>query len=277
MDLELLTIKIQKMTIGSTGLQNSTTPAITYSECYTQVFLGDCLELYKNLEPKSIDLILTDLPYGTTSCKWDTIIPFDKLWEMVNYLLKPNGSFITTASQPFTSNVVMSNPKQFKFAWVWNKKFNSNFALKNYQPQKIHEDVLVFSNGTSLFNGQKTKRDTPIKHGDNKCKHKWLEKFNSKPEYDNKIYEYKEPESIILFSNRADKRGYHPTQKPVALFEYLLKTYSNEKMIIFDPCMGSGTTGIACKNTNRSFIGIEKDENYFKIAEQRINARTLFP
>ena len=276
MDLELLTIKIQKMTIGSTGLQNSTTHAITYSECYTQVFLGDCLELYKNLEPKSIDLILTDLPYGTTSCKWDTIIPFDKLWEMVNYLLKPNGAFITTASQPFTSNVVMSNPKQFKFAWVWNKKFNSNFALKNYQPQKIHEDVLVFSNGTILFNGQKTKRDTPIKHGDNKCKHKWLEKFNSKPEYDNKIYEYKEPESIILFSNRADKRGYHPTQKPVALFEYLLKTYSNEKMIIFDPCMGSGTTGIACKNTNRNFIGIEKDENYFKIAEQRINARTLF-
>ena len=265
------------MTIESTEHQEPTAPAITYSECYAQVFLGDCLELYKNIEPKSIDLILTDLPYGTTACKWDAIIPFDKLWEMVNYLLKPNGAFITTASQPFTSNVVMSNPKQFKFAWVWNKKFNSNFALKNYQPQKIHEDVLVFSNGTSLFNGQKTKRDTPIKHGDNKCKHKWLEKFNSKPEYDNKIYEYKEPESIILFSNRADKRGYHPTQKPVALFEYLLKTYSNEKMIIFDPCMGSGTTGIACKNTNRSFIGLEKDENYFKIAEQRINARTLFP
>jgi len=264
------------MTIESTDLQDSTKPAITYSECYAQVFLGDCLELYKNIEPKSIDLILTDLPYGTTACKWDTIIPFDKLWGMVNYLLKPNGTFITTASQPFTSNVVMSNPKQFKFAWVWNKKFNSNFALKNYQPQKIHEDILVFSNGVSLFNGQKTKRDEPIKHGANKCKSESSRIAHAKQEYENKVYAYKEPESILYYSNRAEKRGYHPTQKPIALFEYLLKTYSNENMTIFDPCMGSGTTGIACKNLNRNFIGIEKDEAYFKIAEQRINARTLF-
>lgn len=235
------------------------------------IFQGDCLELYHPMIARnSIDLILTDLPYGTTACKWDSILPFDKLWEMINYCLKPNGTFITTASQPFTSALIMSNPKQFKFAWVWNKKFNSNFALKNYQPQKIHEDVLVFSNGTSLFNGQKTKRDTPIKHGDNKCKHKWLEKFNSKPEYDNKIYEYKEPESIILFSNRADKRGYHPTQKPIALMEYLIKTYSNEFDFVFDPCAGSGTTAIACENTNRNHISFEKDLEICKKAQKRL-------
>jgi site-specific DNA-methyltransferase (adenine-specific) len=231
---------------------------------------GDCLELYKNIERNSIDLILTDLPYGTTACKWDTVIPFEKLWEMVNYLLKQKGGFITTATQPFTSALVMSNPKMFKFAWVWNKKFNSNFALKKYQPQKIHEDVLVFSNGTIRFNGQKTKRDKPIKHGSNKCNHRWLEKFNSKPEYDNKIYEYKEPESIILFSNRADKRGLHPTQKPVALLEYLIRTYTNENETVLDFTMGSGSTGIACQNTNRNFIGIELDENYYNIAKKRI-------
>jgi site-specific DNA-methyltransferase (adenine-specific) len=246
------------------------------TNCYKQIFLGDCLELYKNIKPKSISLILTDLPYGTINCKWDTIIPFNKLWKMVNYLLKPNGAFITTASQPFTSALVMSNPKWFKFAWIWNKKFNSNFALKNYQPQKIHEDILVFSNGVCIFNGQKIKRDEPIKHGANKCKSESSRIAHAKVEYENKIYEYKEPESILYYSNRAEKRGYHPTQKPIALMEYLIKTYSNEFDFVFDPCMGSGTTGVACKNLNRNFIGIEKDEKYFKIAEQRINECTIF-
>ena len=130
-----------------TDLQNSTTPTLAYSECYAQVFLGDCLELYKNIEPKSIDLILTDLPYGTTACKWDTIIPFDKLWEMVNYLLKPNGAFITTASQPFTSALVMSNPKWFKYQWVWKKRKAGNFQLAKYQPLKVTEEICVFGNG----------------------------------------------------------------------------------------------------------------------------------
>lgn len=232
---------------------------------------GDCLKLYKNIEHKSIDLILTDLPYGTTACKWDTIIPFDKLWEMVNYLLRPNGTFITTASQPFTSALVMSNPKQFKFAWVWNKKFNSNFALKNYQPQKIHEDILVFSNGVSLFNGQKTKRDEPIKHGANKCKSESSRIAHAKQEYENKVYDYKEPESILYYSNRADKRGYHPTQKPIALMEYLIKTYSNEWDFVLDPFAGSATTLIAAKNTNRYFIGFEKDEEIYKRAKNRLD------
>jgi len=263
------------MTIESTDLQNSTTPAITYSECYAQVFLGDCLELYKNIEPKSIDLILTDLPYGTTACKWDTIIPFDKLWEMVNYLLKPNGAFITTASQPFTSALVMSNPKMFKYELIWEKPNPSNPLLALKRVMSFHENILVFYKKQPIYNVQKILRNE-------KDKRKNVNKHYSKPEIlggnvlikaiDN-TGEYKHPSSVIKMNRQL---GLHPTQKPVALFEYLLKTYSNEKMTIFDPCMGSGTTGVACKNLNRNFIGIEKDEQYFKIAEQRINARTLF-
>jgi len=256
--------------------QNTTAPAITYSECYAQVFLGDCLELYKNIEPKSIDLILTDLPYGTTACKWDTIIPFDKLWGMVNYLLKPNGAFITTASQPFTSALVMSNPKMFKYEIIWEKSKHSNFALVNRQHLKTHENILIFSKGKYTYNKQmevrvnKNRQKYAINTTNRKSDGIYGEikgqiKFNSQ--------DLKSPQSIQYF---VSERGLHPTQKPVALFEYLLKTYSNEGMTIFDPCMGSGTTGVACKNLNRNFIGIEKDENYFKIAEQRINARTLF-
>lgn len=267
------------MTIESTDHQLPTKPAITYSECYAQVFLGDCLQLYKDIEPKSIDLILTDLPYGTTACKWDTIIPFDKLWEMVNYLLKPNGAFITTASQPFTSALVMSNPKMFKYALVWNKKIITGFLNSKKQPLRQHEDIIVFYNKQPTYNPQmhqnKLKRNfegaeikpSTVNYGKQKNYISTLKEDNSYPR------------SIIeqtgVVNNSAQKVP-HPTQKPIALFEYLLKTYSNEGMTIFDPCMGSGTTGVACKNTNRNFIGIEKDEGYFKIAEQRINARTLF-
>ena len=159
--LELLTIKIQQMTIESTNDNTPTTPAITYSECYAQVFLGDCLELYKNIEPKSIDLILTDLPYGTTACKWDTVIPFDKLWEMVNYLLKPNGAFITTASQPFTSALVMSNPKMFKYEWIWEKDRASGHLNAKKQPMKAHENILVFYKQLGTYNPQKTTGHKP--------------------------------------------------------------------------------------------------------------------
>lgn len=268
------------MTIESTEQQDTTTPAITYSECYAQVFLGDCLELYKNIEPKCIDLILTDLPYGTTACKWDTIIPFDKLWEMVNYLLKPNGAFITTASQPFTSALVMSNTKYFRQELIWSKLQGGAFGVAKYMPIPAHENILVFGKG--LYNPQ-MKEGKPYKGKATERKYKNGNEFK---------FGYKEkgsgkndtglryPISVIEIGSQSAEcnnlHRQHPTQKPIALFEYLLKTYSNENMTIFDPCMGSGTTGVACKNTNRSFIGIEKDEAYFKIAEQRINARTLF-
>lgn len=273
------------MTIESTNDNNSTNPAITYSECYAQVFLGDCLELYKNIEPKSIDLILTDLPYGTTACKWDTIIPFDKLWEMVNYLLKPNGAFITTASQPFTSALVMSNQKMFKYCWYWNKENAGNFAVAKYMPHKVIEEVIVFCNGKTIYNPIEEEIEThkirplrpSIERKNDNSQGMASGQFKHREGYDNtKRY----PKNLLTYNNRGKElnssQRIHPTQKPIALFEYLLKTYSNEGMTIFDPCMGSGTTGVACKNTNRSFIGIEKDEAYFKIAEQRINARTLF-
>lgn len=272
------------MTIESTDLQNSTTYAITYSERYAQVFLGDCLELYKNIEPKSIDLILTDLPYGTTACKWDTIIPFEKLWEMVNYLLKPNGAFITTASEPFSSALRMSNIKNYKYEWYWKKNIPSGFQLATIQPQRCIESIIVFYSKQPVFNKQL--RDTIIDYrrvingSEVKYKKKSEHNFGTKPQKA-KRRETKDlkvnPVNFLDIKCVPRNGGYlHPTQKPVELMQYLIKTYSNEGMTIFDPCMGSGTTGIACKNLNRNFIGIEKDEQYFKIAEQRINARTLF-
>jgi site-specific DNA-methyltransferase (adenine-specific) len=272
-------MSIEQKIFESTNDKLPTTPAITYSECYAQVFLGDCLELYKNIESKSIDLILTDLPYGTTACKWDTIIPFDKLWEMVNYLLKPNGVFITTASQPFTSALVMSNPKMFKYEWIWEKHKGTNIYGVKREPLKIHENCLIFSNGKFIYNPQMTNGEPYKKRGShNVGKSDGLIIANKSVGYAKDFDSSKRyPKSIQFFANHNQKENsLHPTQKPIALFEYLLKTYSNENMTIFDPCMGSGTTGIACKNLNRNFIGIEKDENYFKIAEQRINARTLF-
>jgi len=267
-------------------ITNTTEPQIAYSECYAQVFCGDCLELYKNIEPKSIDLILTDLPYGTTACKWDTIIPFDRLWETVNYLLKPNGAFITTASQPFTSALVMSNIKMFKQELIWDKIMPVGHLIAGKRIMSIHENILLFYNKQPTFNRQFTERKIEDRRKNIVANYNNL-KTTSKtklvkntPEtrfadgYDNTRVN---PKSIISITKRMPhKDRLHPTQKPVALFEYLLKTYSNENMTIFDPCMGSGTTGVACKNLNRSFIGIEKDKNYFKIAEQRINARTLF-
>jgi site-specific DNA-methyltransferase (adenine-specific) len=269
------------MNIDTTETSQTTETAIGFIPCYAQVFLGDCLELYKNIEHKSIDLILTDLPYGTTACKWDTIIPFDKLWEMVNYLLKPNGAFITTASQPFTSALVMSNPKMFKYEWIWGKHKGTGHLNAKRQPMTNHENILVFGKSNITYNPQKTDGESYKLRGSHNVSPNEITYNGSKPLRVGYSYDYdsskRYPLTIQKFDNHNQKNDrFHPTQKPIALFEYLLKTYSNENMKIFDPCMGSGTTGVACKNLNRSFIGIEKDEGYFKIAEQRINARTLF-
>ena len=265
------------MNIESTELQNSTETAIGYIPCYAQVFLGDCLELYKNIEPKSIDLILTDLPYGTTQNKWDSIIPFDKLWEMVNYLLKPNGAFITTASQPFTSALVMSNPKMFKYDICWHKRTPSGVLNANKMPIRTHETILVFYNSLPVYNPIKTTGNKICgikKHKVNSSNYRNTDRYT---DYNDDGSRY--PTSVLDLTgivNNSNEKVKHPTQKPIKLMDNLIRTYSNENMTIFDPCMGSGTTGVACKNLNRNFIGIEKDENYFKIAEQRINARTLF-
>ena len=236
-----------------------------------ELMQGDCLEKMKDIPDKSIDMILCDLPYGTTACKWDTIIPFEPLWEQYKRIIKDNGAIVLTASQPFTSALVMSNIKMFKYCWVWNKAKAANYVNAKKQPLKIHEDIAVFCKGNN-YNPQKTIGKFRKKGGYTVNREVAVAQ-NPTVSFNDTYY----PKSILNFSVAGNKDStLHPTQKPVSLFEYLIKTYTNEGDLVLDNCRGSGTTGVACVNLNRDFIGIEKDENYFKIAEQRINARTLF-
>lgn len=231
-----------------------------------QVIQGDCLEVMKDIPDKSIDMILCDLPYGTTACKWDTIIPFEPLWEQYKRIIKDNGAIVLTASQPFTSALVMSNLGMFKYQWVWDKKIPSGMAYARFQPMRQHEDVLVFCDGKTIYNAQMTKRDKPIKGGG-----------MSKGETTNnqnlvalkKTYDYKNPTSILVF-DKIRRDSVHPTQKPVALFEYLIKTYTNEGDLVLDNCAGSFTTAIAAENIKRNWICIEKEAEYCAIGEKRI-------
>jgi len=240
-----------------------------------ELIQGDCLEKMKDIPDESVDMILCDLPYGTTACKWDTIIPFEPLWEQYKRIIKDNGAIVLTASQPFTSALVMSNPSFFKCEWIWQKNAGSNFANIKYQPMKEHENILVFSNGTPTYNQQRQKRadsgfarqKTPLKFDRRSVGDVYNGMFVGKITR-GIISKDRCPSSIQKFNR---ERGLHPTQKPVALFEYLIKTYTNEGDLVLDNCMGSGTTGVACKNLNRNFIGIELDPEYFKIAEKRIN------
>ncbi len=232
-----------------------------------ELYHGDCLELMKQFPDGSVDMILCDLPYGTTACKWDSVIPFESLWEQYKRIAKPNAAIVLTASQPFTSALVMSNPSAFKHGWVWNKRFSGNFATAKFAPMKIHEDVLVFSFGRVPYKPIMTKRDTPIKLGGNKCQSDSAKIAKAKDEYIGKVYDEKYPESILLHPR---ERGLHPTQKPVALMEYLIRTYTNEGETVLDNCMGSGTAGVACANAGRRFIGMEMDAGYFEIAKKRI-------
>ena len=236
-----------------------------------KIYNEDCLEGMKRIPDKSVDMILCDLPYGTTARKWDTIIPFDTLWEQYERIIKDGGAIVLTASQPFTSALIMSNPKLFKHAWVWNKRFGANFAVAKYQPMKIHEDVVVFAKGRCNYYPQKTKREKPIKMGKNRVVSGSVNLKYAKDEYKGKVYDEKNPESILFFDTRKEGKKNHPTQKPVALFEYLIRTYTNENETVLDNCMGSGTTAIACINTNRNFIGFELDETYFNLANERIS------
>ena len=227
---------------------------------------GDCLEVMKSIPDKFIDAIICDLPYGTTACKWDSVIPFEPLWAQYKRIIKDNGAIVLTASQPFTSALVMSNPKWFKYQWIWDKKIPSGMSYARFQPMRQHEDVLVFCSGKAPYNPQMIKRDKPIKGGGMS---KGETTNNDKLIALHKTYEYKNPTTIIAF-DKVRKGSIHPTQKPVALMEYLVKTYTNQCDIVLDNCMGSGTTGVACKNLGRKFIGIEQDANYFEIASKRI-------
>ena len=241
---------------------------------------GDCLELMKDIPDGSIDMILCDLPYGTTDCKWDSVIPFEPLWKAYKRIIKPNGAIVLTASQPFTTALIMSNIKQFKYEWIWKKNCGSGFATAKYQPMRYHENIVVFCNGKTIYNPQKTERNSeaskmackkPIRSGAAKSQHITGLESGAYKLYDS---ETKNPESVLEFASvpNAGGKKLHPTQKPVALMEYLIKTYTNEGETVLDNCMGSGTTGVACINTNRKFIGMEKDKTYFEIAKQRIES-----
>ena len=237
-----------------------------------ELIKGDCLEVMKNIPSGSIDAIITDPPYGTTACKWDSVIPFDLMWEQLNRIIKDNGAIVMTASQPFTSSLIMSNPKMFKYSLVWDKKLTTGHLNCKKMQLRRHEDILIFCKTKTTYNPQKTIRDKiRIDKNSNKEVHGDGIGTYGKFRLTDKYLTHREPTSIIEISN-ADKRNrVHPTQKPTALMEYLIKTYTNESETVLDFTMGSGSTGVACVNTNRNFIGIEQDDKYFEIAQNRIN------
>lgn len=239
-----------------------------------ELIWGDCLEKMKDILDGSIDMILCDLPYGTTSCKWDTTISFEPLWEQYHRITKPNAAIVLTAAQPFTSSLIMSNIKRFKYTWTWFKNKKTGFLNAKKQPLRQVEDIVVFYAQQVTYNPQKTQGHKPVnsftKHtsdGDTVGKTKiGITGGGQTDRYPSNILNI----PVVNNDNSNGNRS-HPTQKPVALFEYLIKTYTNEGDLVLDNCMGSGTTGVACRNLNRNFIGIEKEEEYFKIAEKRIH------
>lgn len=237
-----------------------------------QLYNGDCLEVMKNIPDKSVDMILCDLPYGTTECKWDRFVDNRLMWEHYNRILKESGNIILFASQPFTTKLIESNPKMFRYEIIWIKTRPTGFANANYRPMKKHENILVFTKASTSTAGNNHATYNP--QGLIECERKVKrtsrgyqgERQNSKDEYVSKFTNY--PTSIVEFPSEG--KTVHPTQKPVDLLKYLIKTYSNGGETVLDNCMGSGSTGVACVNTNRKFIGIELDENYFNIAKERI-------
>ena len=238
-----------------------------------KVINDDCLKVMPNIPDKSINAIITDLPYGTTSCHWDTIIPFKPLWEQYKRIIKDNGAIVLTASQPFTSALVMSNTRWFKYEWVWEKSHPTGLFSAKYQPMKYHENILVFGNGKTKYNPQMWEGEK--NHRRNTKSHK-TSHYGETIFTEDTLNGLKYPKSIQYYISENNNGKLHPTQKPVALFEYLIKTYTNEGDLILDNCAGSGTTGVACKNTNRNFILIEKEEKYCKIAKDRLRQEMLF-
>lgn len=242
-----------------------------YQSDQVTLYCGDMLEIVPTLEPQSVDALLTDLPYGTTACKWDTIIPFDDLWQCVKHVLRPRGVFVTTASQPFTSALVMSNPEWFRYEWIWMKDKATGHLDAQRRPMRRHENIIVFSENGHQYNPQifpKPKQNIrPISRraaSDNYGKFKEIAERLIP-------LDMSYPQSVLqINTTNHGERGEHPTQKPVALYEYLIRTYTNPGDVVGDFCMGSGTTGVACVNTGRRFVGVELDANYYEIAKRRI-------
>lgn len=242
------------------------------------VLLGDCLVLMGDIEDASVDMILCDLPYGTTACKWDTVIPFDKLWSHYKRVIKDDGAIVLTASQPFTSALVMSNPNMFRHEWIWQKNRGSNFAATKYSPMKEHESVLVFSKKKARYYPIMQERRgggigrSSRKYSETRFKDE-IYGMNLAPQARN-MKPLRYPSSIQRFNvdanNQFERKRFHPAQKPTELFEYLIKTYSKEGDMVLDNCAGAGTTGIACIRSHRDYMLIEKDPVYYNIALKRI-------
>ena len=233
-----------------------------------RIYQMDCLDGMKLIPDKSIDMILCDLPYGTTACKWDTVIPFEPLWEQYERIIKDNGAIVLTASQPFTSALIMSNPKIYRYGWVWDKVGISNPMMAKKQPLKQHEDICVFYKKQSLYNPEMTEGKQWHRGGKKEHKTDTLGNsvlINNGSDKTNLKY----PKSIIQFPNTNKMQNIHPTQKPVELFTYLIKTYTNESEIILDNCMGSGTTAASTIN-NRKWVGFETESKYVQLANKRL-------
>tara|TARA_R110000782_G_scaffold28123_1_gene70703 strand:- start:165 stop:914 length:750 start_codon:yes stop_codon:yes gene_type:complete len=240
-----------------------------------KLYKGDCIEVMKTIQSGSIDAIITDPPFGTTACKWDSVIDFELMWEQLNRIIKPNGAIVLFGSEPFSSALRMSNIKNYKYDWIWEKDKAGNFALANRMPMKYHEIISVFYKKQPTYNKQRIERSEG-----GKKRNKTSKNFNnnnvtsiingnlSSKSLGEVFYpKLKNPSSVLKYNKQV---GLHPTQKPVPLMEYLIKTYTNENETVLDFTMGSGSTGVACVNTKRNFIGIEMDNNYFEIAQQRI-------
>ena len=232
---------------------------------------GDCLDLMNDIPDKSVDMIMADPPYGTTACKWDSIIPLEPMWEHLKRVIKKNGAIVMTVSQPFTATLVSSNIKMFKYCWVWDKARGYGHLVCKYRPMQRTEDVVVFGDGRINYYPQVKKRDKPIFCDERTGKRTEIMGGKISKSYVGNWVDTIQPTNLVKFSQEAQTLRVVPTQKPVALMEYLIKTYTNEGETVLDFCMGSGTTGVACLNLNRRFIGIEKDPDYFKIATKRID------
>lgn len=236
----------------------------------SKILHGDCLELMQDIPSGTVDMVMCDLPYGTTACRWDTIIPFGPLWRQYERLIKPKGAIVLTASQPFTSALVMSNPKLFRYEWVWEKTHPKGHLNAKKQPMRAHESVLVFSKQPPVYFPQKTNG-----HVRKVAKTNYVSESDGTSAYGrevrNTVYDSTEryPRSVQIFANADLTKVLHPTQKPVALFEYLIKTYTNEGDLVLDNCAGSGTTMEACLNTNRKYIVMEKEAEYIEIIKAR--------
>ena len=251
-------------------LKNAQTPLLHIADVSgSALFQGDCLDIMPLIPDKSIQLILADLPYGTTACKWDSIIDLDLLWKQYKRIIKDNGAIVLTASQPFTTKLISSNYEMFKYEWIWEKDGGSNFATVKYMPMKEHENIVVFGKGKLLYNEQREERI-----GSRKGKiTKTIDSGRKDSVYGTQeggfemiVPELRCPRSIQRFTR---ERGEHPTQKPLDLMKYLINTYSNENDMVLDNTMGSGTTCLASKELNRKFIGIEKEPKYYEIACRR--------